>query len=42
MGCYFGFVVERNYFWGTGGKKILPTILFVGESVFGFNGKFMG
>ena len=30
MGCYFGFVVERNYFWGTGGKLILPTILFVG------------
>jgi len=20
MGCYFGFVVERNYFLGTGGK----------------------
>ena len=21
MGCYFGFVVERNYFWGTGGRS---------------------
>ena len=40
MGCCFGFVVERYYFFETGGKEILPTILFVGESVFGFNGEF--